>query len=151
LQPSMKPISNMKWDQRHLEHARLVASYSKDPSTKVGAVLVGEHHTIISVGYNGFPIGFPDRDEYYANRELKLRYICHAERNCLDLARCECRNSCLYCTLPPCSECAKSIVQKQIRRVVSAAPTQSQMERWGTSMDTAAFILKECKVELVFI
>lgn len=141
----------MKWDQRHLEHARLVSSYSKDPSTKVGAIIVGDHHCVLAIGYNGFPIGFPDKPEYYADRQLKYRYICHAERNALDLCKSDPTGATLYCTMCPCSECAKSIIQRGIKRVVVFAPSQDQRVRWGESMDTAAFIFKECKVELIFI
>jgi dCMP deaminase len=108
-----------KWDLRFIELANHVSSWSKDPSTKVGAVIVTEDRRVLSMGYNGFPRGCPDREEDYANREVKLKLVSHAERNALDNVDVSVRGCTLYTTHFPCNECAKSIVQKGITRVVS--------------------------------
>ena len=71
-----------KWDLRFLEMARNAASWSKDPSTKVGAIIVDDDKRVISVGYNGFPKGVRD-DERLDDRQEKYKIIVHAERNAL--------------------------------------------------------------------
>src|SRR4051812_43949974 len=78
---------NEKWDRRFLQMARLVASWSKDPSTKCGAVIVRPDKTVASVGFNGFPKGTNDDDELYADRETKYSRVVHAEQNALIFAR----------------------------------------------------------------
>src|SRR5690348_10005783 len=77
-----KLMSNIiKWDKRFLELAQLVAGWSKDPSTKTGAVIVSPERTIVAVGYNGFPKLMDDAPELYANREVKYSRIVHCEMN----------------------------------------------------------------------
>jgi dCMP deaminase len=66
-----------KWDCRFLEMAELVGSWSKDPSTKVGAVIVDKDRRIVSTGYNGFPQGIADRSELLNDREKKYKLIVH--------------------------------------------------------------------------
>jgi len=67
-----------KWDRRFLEMAGLVASWSKDPSTQVGAVIVRPNKTIVSVGYNGFPRAVRDDQSLYQDRPTKLMRTVHA-------------------------------------------------------------------------
>ena len=68
-----------KWDQRFLDLAHHISGWSKDPSTKVGCIVVGKDREIRSTGFNGFPRGIADDDERLTNRELKYPLICHAE------------------------------------------------------------------------
>lgn len=114
----------MKWDKRFLDLACLVAAWSKDPVTQVGSVIVNERKQILGIGFNGFPRGVEDNPETYANRELKLLYVSHAERNALDncLVDLFSQNATIYCTLFPCTDCAKGIIQRGIKRVVSFYP-----------------------------
>ena len=107
-----------KWDARFLELAVHISNWSKDPSTKVGSVIVSPDRRVLSMGYNGFPRGVEDTIDRLNNREEKLRFVSHAERNALDNVDQSLRGCTLYCTLQPCSECAKSIIQKGIIRVV---------------------------------
>ena len=108
-----------KWDLRFLEMARNAASWSKDPSTKVGAIIVDDDKRVISVGYNGFPKGVRD-DERLDDRQEKYKIIVHAERNALLFANTNVKNCHIY-TYPflPCSVCAGMIIQAGIKRVVS--------------------------------
>ena len=71
-----------KWDKRFLEMAKLVASWSKDPSTQVGAVAV-RNRTVIAQGYNGLPRGMKDTHDRLTVRTLKIKRIVHAEMNAI--------------------------------------------------------------------
>lgn len=112
-------MGSSKWDHRFIDLATLVATWSKDPKTKMGAVLVSGDRRHISLGYNGFPKGVTD-DSRLEDRDLKRKLIEHAERNCLH--NCpfdpEKLNCTLYVTGSPCTDCAKAIIQKGVKRVV---------------------------------
>lgn len=107
------------WDVRFLDLALHVAQWSKDPSTKVGSVIVRPDKRIVSLGYNGFPRGVCDHEERYTERAVKYKFVSHAERNALDNVSEDVTGCTLYSTLQPCSECAKSIIQKGIEKVVT--------------------------------
>jgi len=74
-------MSTCKWDRHFLGLALAHARMSKDPNTKVGAIIVGPDRELISAGFNGFPRGIEDSDERLTNRDLKLKLIVHAEMN----------------------------------------------------------------------
>lgn len=139
----------MSWDQRFLDLALHVSSWSKDPSTKVGAVLVGTDKRQVALGYNGFPSGVAD-DSRLNNRESRLRYTLHAERNVLDNATFPTAGSTLYTTHPPCCACALSIVSKGVSRVVSLPMDSSFRARWGSEVFLSRSILDECEVACNF-
>ena len=104
-----------KWDLRFLKIAREVSSWSKDPNRKVGAVIV-KNRRVLSTGYNGFPVNFPDED-----REDKNLFTVHAEANAITkVAKSgnSSKGATLYVTASPCLECAKLIIQAGITRVV---------------------------------
>lgn len=107
------------WDQRFMDLAAHVSLWSKDPSTKVGAVIVNSDKLVLSLGYNGFPRGVLDLEERYKDRPTKYLFVAHAERNALDNSYGDMRGATLYTTLCPCNECTKSIIQKGIKKVVS--------------------------------
>jgi dCMP deaminase len=111
-----------------MEMARLVASWSKDPSSQVGAV-IARGKFVVSVGFNGFPQGIADSAERLENREIKYPTILHAEVNAVLSARQDIRGCTLYVTpYMPCPQCAAVIVQSGIARIVF---TPSDNERWG--------------------
>jgi len=95
--------------------AETVARRSKDPRTKVGAVIVSEDKTDISSAYNGFPTGMTETDSRW---EDKYQYVIHAELNAILNAKKDLRGWTLYCTMFPCRECTKVILQTGIKRVV---------------------------------
>jgi dCMP deaminase len=117
-----------KWDARFLSLAEHVAQWSKDPSTKVGAVIVDDKRRVVGVGYNGFARGVKDTDERLQNRDVKYKLVVHAESNALDNAAYT-EGCTLYCTFFPCPQCAARIIQKGIRRVVALANPSD--ERWA--------------------
>lgn len=114
--------SDRKWMHRFLELAHTVSQWSRDPSTKVGAVIATEDHRILSLGFNGFPRGVDDDCKRYENKALKYKLVCHAERNALDNAHFDVTGATLYCTLFTCNECAKSIIQRGIKTVITPRP-----------------------------
>lgn len=116
----MQGINISNWDNRFLEHAKNIASWSKDPSTKIGAVAV-KNRNVISAGYNGFPRGIEDSEVRLNVRQLKYRYVVHAEMNVIYNASfngVSLQGSSLYVYgLPVCSTCAKGIIQVGITEV----------------------------------
>lgn len=119
----MKRQDYLKWDEYFMGIALLSAKRSKDPSTCVGACIVSEDNKILSLGYNGMPIGCSD-DEYPWEREgepfnTKYLYVCHAEMNAiLNYTGNNMKNSKLYVSLFPCNECAKALIQKGIKEII---------------------------------
>jgi len=112
---------NNKWDIRFGEMAKLISTWSKDPSTQVGAVVVRPDKSIASMGFNGFPPNVEDKPEWLNDREKKLQLMIHAEHNALNY--CEHENitaSTIYVyPLLPCVKCAERIVRRGITRVVT--------------------------------
>lgn len=145
----MESIIHTNWDMRFLDLAMHVAQWSKDPSTKVGAVIVNDQHQVLSLGYNGFPRGVEDRVSRYNDRETKLLFVAHAERNALDNAYVDVRGATLYTSLCPCNECAKSIIQKGIKRVVTQPPPIEKVEVFKMYVTTQMF--DEANVELTLV
>lgn len=122
-----------KWDKRFLELAIHVSQWSKDPSTRVAAVVVLDKQ-VISIGYNGPP---PQIDDTWAfeNRENKIACTIHAEHNAIEYAGRQYLDGCtLYITHPPCDRCAALIVKKRIKRVVCIDPSPEMRARWNCDM-----------------
>lgn len=119
-----------KWADRFLALAEHIAEWSYDPSTKVGAVIVDNKHRVLSMGYNGFPRGVRDLSRRYADKETKHLYVCHAERNALDNAPMSVEGCTMYVALLPCNECAKSIIQNGISKVITYKPDREDKFNW---------------------
>jgi dCMP deaminase len=120
-----KRSNYISWDEYFMAIAKLSAMRSKDPSTQVGACIVGADNRILSIGYNGTPNGFDD-DEFPWNREgknldTKYPYVCHAEMNAIlnyRGSRKDLEGAKIYVDLFPCNECAKMIIQSGIKEVI---------------------------------
>ena len=138
-----------RWDSRFLEMAELVASWSKDPSTGCGCVLVDPDRRVVSLGYNGPPSGVIDSQERLNDRETKLAITIHAEANALLFARRDLRGCTAYVwPMPPCSQCAVKLIQSGITRVVTCQPTDAQWSRWGAGWLLAAELYREAGLTL---
>ena len=146
-------MNSTKWDDRFLVLAKLIGSWSKDPSTKVGAVIVDCNNRIISVGYNGFPKGVKDNKERLNDRESKYDIIIHAEANALSFASKSVEGCTLY-TYPfqPCSRCAGLIIQHGIKRVVSQKDSKASERTmsWGKNFELANTLFSEAGVEMEY-
>lgn len=136
------------WDQRFLAMAQLVATWSKDPSSKVGSVIT-DGKRIVSLGFNGFPAGTDDDPSIYNNRERKYRRVLHAEQNAFSFAKRDLAGCTIYITHPPCARCAAQIVQEGIKRVVFPPPSADFLTRWKDDMDEAMAMFREAQVEFV--
>ncbi len=119
----MKRDGYLSWDEYFMGVAMLSAGRSKDPGTQVGACIVNEENRIMSVGYNGMPYGCSD-DSFPWERtgdvlNTKYPYVCHAELNAILNFRGGSLKGCrVYCTLFPCNECAKAIIQIGIKEII---------------------------------
>lgn len=140
-----------KWDKRFLELAKHIAQWSKDPSTRCGCVIVRPDRTIASLGYNGFPRGIEDKEEWLNNREEKYKRVIHGEMNALLNAREPLKGYTLYTYPGPCSceRCTVHIIQAGITRVVADNDDKIHAGRWGDSIKVAKELYKEAGVELV--
>ena len=140
-------MKSKQWDEKFLDLAELIGSWSKDPSTKVGAVIVRPDKTVASVGYNGFPRGMNDHPPLYADRDVKMTRIIHAEMNAILHAREPLTGYTLY-THPflTCDRCAVHVVQAGIVRVCAPNTPEALLERWGEAFKRARAIYLEAKV-----
>ena len=115
----------LNWDEYFMAIAKLSSMRSKDPSTQVGACIVGHDNRILSIGYNGAPNGFDDK-KFPWNREgsmleTKYAYVCHGEMNAIlnyRGSRKDLEGAKIYVDLFPCNECAKLIIQSGIKEVI---------------------------------
>ena len=124
----MDKARQLRWDLRYIELARTVAQWSKDPSTKVGAVLVRPNNSVASTGFNGFPPGHDDSPELYADREYKYQHVIHAEVNALNFLRDglglkpedegqPALGFTVYTSFPVCPDCMERLGEAGIARV----------------------------------
>jgi dCMP deaminase len=141
-----------KWDERFLRLAAFVAQWSKDPSTKTGAVIVRPNRTVASLGYNGFPRNVYDSPALLADRDEKLARIIHAEMNAVLNAAEPVRGYTLY-NWPwmPCGKCAAHMIQAGISRIVAPPPDEERKRRWAQEFTVARGLLAEAGVDLVEI
>jgi len=133
-----------KWDRRFLDMAQFVASWSKDPSTKVGCV-IASGNKVISIGFNGYPHGLADTDD---PRELKYAKTIHAEVNAILHAKQDLTGCSIYITpLPPCSRCAAVIIQSGITKIYSRATDGDALNRWYKDFQLAASMTAEAGIQ----
>ena len=146
-------MHNLKWDQRYLRLAYEVSQWSKDPSSKIGAVTVGSKGQVLSQGFNGFPRGLKDDFTRLHDRETKYKFVVHAEMNAIYNATyngTSLDGATLYVYgLPICSECAKGVIQVGIKRVVM--PNQNVDGKWLDSWMTSMNFFDEAGVDFDFI
>lgn len=140
------------WDRFFLDMAAHVATASRDPSTKVGCILVDDRRRLIGMGYNGFPRGVEDWPERYEDRPTKYLMVQHAEANAvLQSPSAFLEGSTAYVTHPPCANCAGILIQAGIRRVVTTLPDFDLAVRFKDSWNAADTMFKEVGIELTFL
>lgn len=127
----------ISWDECFMRIAYVIAERSKDPSTQAGAVIADQNNVVIGLGYNGFPRGV-DNDKFPWERdgklsETKYAYVCHAEENAIYNANNDTQECKIYCTLFPCNECAKTIIQNGIKEVIYESDKYHDDDIWVAS------------------
>jgi dCMP deaminase len=152
-----------RWDNYFLQQALLASTMSKDPSTKVGAIIVGKENESLISGFNGFPRKILDTPERLNNRELKYKLVVHAEENVLLVAAkkgikisgcslyyaAQDKDGNLVWGGAPCIRCTVSLIQAGIKEVITyQAPI---LDRWSQDMELAKQILFEAEVKLRII
>ena len=141
-----------KWNLRFMGLAQLIATWSKDNSTKVGCVIIGPDKEVRSMGYNGFPRGVDDSISERKERPAKYDFTEHAERNAIYnacLYGASVRNCVLYVTFPPCVDCARGIIQSGIREVIyldMPADKTQKIAGWRDQLATSFQMFKEAGV-----
>ncbi len=148
----MSRMHGKAWGDRYIHLAKEISTWSKDPSTKVGAVVIGNNGEVLSQGYNGFPRSIKDTPQRLKDREKKYNLVVHAEMNAIynaSLNGVSLKGSTLYVYgLPICNECAKGVIQVGIDKVIATRPADYNKE-WDESIKDAKALFKEAEVEYI--
>lgn len=137
-----------RWDRRFIDLAEMASTWSKDPRTKVGAVLVSPDRRHIEIGYNGFPHGIYDSELRLSDRTIKNRLVLHAEHNAILNAARDISDWTLYSTKCLCSRCALVSIQSRIGRIVM--PNLDMLDDWYSDQEDAYALLREANIEVYF-
>ena len=148
------PMMRTDWHKRYLGLAKEVSTWSKDPSKKIGAVAVGVKGQVLAQGYNGFPRNIRHTSKRLNNRELKYKFVVHAEQNLIYNATyngVSLDGSTVYVTgLPVCSECAKGLIQVGVKQVVMPTLLDTP-DVWKESFKFTEELFREAGVLWQFI
>lgn len=147
--------NELKWHNRYLDIAKNVSTWSKDPSTQIGAIAVDPvKRTILTTGFNGFPRGIEDSIDRLLDRETKYKYIVHAEMNAIYNATysgVSLDGSYFYVYgLPICSECAKGIIQVGVNSVF-IKKLDTWNPKWTDSWNLTRQMFKETGINVHLI
>ena len=139
-----------KWTRRYLNLAKHVSQWSKDPSTKVGAVIIGNNGEVLAQGYNGFPRLVKDTKDRLNDQKKKYRFIVHAELNCIYHAArigLGLHGATMFIFgLPPCNECIKGIIQAGITSLVFETLSTDNNSNWLDNFNLSKTMLDEAGV-----
>lgn len=138
----------MNWDEFFMGMSFYVSKKSKDPSTKVGAV-ISKGKKLKSIGFNGPPANV--NDDPSMPRDVKYRRTIHAEVNAILSYGRKLKGCTIYVTHHPCAQCAAKIIQVKISKVVCPEPSEDFISRWKDDMIEAQKMFKEAGVELKII
>ena len=135
------------WIKRFLEMAQLVSTWSRDPSTKCGAVIT-KNKFVVSVGFNGFPQNVCDDENMYHNRETKLMRTLHGEENAILSSSMRLYGCSIFSTHFPCSHCSAKIIQVGIKEVYVPKQNSEFLERWKDSINESMLMFSDAKVSV---
>lgn len=120
---------NKRWDDYFMGVAQLTSLMSKDPRTKVGAVIVDRNNRIISTGFNGLARGITEESKYLDDRDIKNMMVLHAEQNAIMYAKQDLSGTSIYVTHFPCAHCASFIIQAGISEVIASRGTLTHWDK----------------------
>ena len=156
--PYCRTVSRQaKWDNRYVRLAQEVATWSKDPSTKVGAVLVRPNNSVASTGFNGFPPGHDDSPALYADRAYKYQHVVHAEINALEFLTGETPSGfTLYTSFPCCPNCMEAAVKAGVTAVVFppiqfAGKDEAWVKQWNELIDRSLEIARTNGIQVRWV
>ena len=135
--------------KKYMSIAYAVSKLSKDASTQVGAIVIGQNKEIRSVGYNGAPRGCEADEDTRRERPEKLYWFSHAELNAITNAArvgTPLEGSTLLVTHPPCMDCARAICQAGIKEVIAIKPSDEFNMRWSDHIVRTKHLFEECGV-----
>ena len=142
------------WDETFMQMCKVIAQRSKDPGTQTGACIVNDKNIIISFGYNGFPRGCGDDKLPWAREgefgDVKYSYVVHSEENAVLNANAPTEGAKMYCTLFPCNECVKVIIQKGIKEIIYESDKYHDNKEWVAArrmLDLASVKYRQCNPE----
>lgn len=143
-----------KWTGRFLFLAKSISSWSKDPSTKAGAVIMTVSGEPVSFGYNGIPKKITDSEVLYKDRDTKLMVVEHAERNAIYQANRNLSGCVIYVTHYPCTGCARAIIQSGITTVVvdqeqTIGSGSDYTTRWNNEIEMSKWMFEQAGVEVL--
>ncbi len=141
------------WDNRFMELARHIGSWSKDKSRQVGCVVVGSGNFVLTIGYNGFPRGVDDYKEHRHQRPAKYLWTEHAERNAIYAAAhngTSLNGAKMYLPWFPCVDCARAIVQAGIVELIAIRPDMND-PKWGNDFVVSQELLDEAEVKVRYL
>lgn len=130
----MNPLDTNRLQDWALGMAKHVAKLSKDPSTKVGAVIFDPKRRLVSAGYNGFARGVQDTEARLNDRETKYKLVLHAEKNAIMFATAPLNGCTLVVTHPCCAQCAALVIQAGIAHVMFPQPSFEFATRWADDL-----------------
>jgi len=131
----MNPIDSERLREWAVGMARHVAKLSKDPSTKVGAVVFDPKRRIVSAGYNGFARGVHDTEARLTDRGTKYKLVIHAEKNAITFATAPLEGCTMVVTHPCCAQCAALTIQSGVKHVMWPAPPEEFRQRWAADYE----------------
>lgn len=151
-----KPIIRLDKAAKYLELAKSISTiFSKDPSTKVGALfLIPDTYQVLSIGYNGMPRNINEKKEERWERPIKYKYVEHAERNAIynaAYAGTSLKGSVAVVTLFPCADCSRALIQSGIKAVVTEEPRWAEMERWKADWEISMELFNEAGIEIIYV
>ena len=139
----------ISWDECFMSIAHVISDRSPDPSTQTGAVVVNEKNVIVGVGYNGWPRGIKTEDlpwDREGNLEdTKYAYVCHSEENAIYTANNSTEGCKIYCTLFPCNECAKTLIQNGIKEIIYESDKYGDLPVWKASKKMLKLAKVSCR------
>ena len=107
-----------EWDEYFMKIAETVAVKSKDPSSKMGGVIVDSKKRVISLGYNGMLQGADESKMTLSERPMKYYFAIHSEMNAILFAHQDLTGCTIYNRVATCENCLKYCLHAGIKRFV---------------------------------
>lgn len=137
----------LQWMEYFMTLAKNVSEMSKDPSHKIGAVIVDKNKRIVSTGFNGFARNIIDSEERLNNKEIKRKLTLHAEENAVSFAKRDLSDCDIYVYgYPPCTHCTSLLIQSGIKCIYYRNPTNRVSDHWREDFELAKQIAKEADI-----